>query len=196
MLKVEARLAAIEEFIDEKRDVHLLGVFFVALTKSYLFTILICVELRQVVTLIDKEVRAALDAVFNHVVSETLYSVSEEWTQKTSRFIQLYSSAQMEKESLLGQLKHRLGHPSATQELKDLDAQAQKTVAELHEYMGQMNVELRDGLGRISQQVLDQVEFLTAAWSGLLDGLVMIQHVDVPRKISYLGRLAIKLTLR
>jgi DNA anti-recombination protein RmuC len=124
--------------------------------------------------------------VFNRVVTQTLSSVSEEWTQKTSRFIQLYSSAQMEKESLLGQLKHRLGHPSATQELKDLDAQAQKTVAELHEYMGQMNVELRDGFGRISQQVLDQVEFLTAAWSGLLDGLVMIQHVDVPRKNSLL----------
>ena len=91
----------------------------------------------------------------------------------------------MEKESLLGQLKHRLGHPSATKELGALDSAAQNTVAELHEYMGHMNVELRDGLGSISKHVLDQVEFLTVALSGLLDGLVMIQHVDVPRKLRF-----------
>jgi hypothetical protein len=27
MLKVDARIAAIEEFVDEKRDAHLMGVF-------------------------------------------------------------------------------------------------------------------------------------------------------------------------
>lgn len=138
-------------------------------------------------TLIDKEVRSAFDTIFSHVLTQTMSSVSDQWTQKTSRFIQLYSSTQMEKESLLGQLKHRLGHPSATKELKDLDSQAQKTVAELHEYMSQMNDGLRHGLGSISKHVLDQVEFLTVTLSGLLDGLVMIQHVDVPRKIKFLG---------
>ncbi len=143
----------------------------------------IITELRQLVTSIDKEVRSAIEAAFNYLLSQTLYSVSDEWTQKTSCFLQLYSSAQLEKGSLLGQLKHRLGHPSATQELKELDFQAQKTVSELHEYMAQMNQEMREGLGRISQDALDRLEFLTAAWSGLLDGLVMIQHVDLPRRI-------------
>lgn len=138
--------------------------------------------MRQLVFRIDSEIRLAQDRVFSLILSKTLEEANNKWIGSTSRFVQLRTALLSEKQDLLAQLKHRLGHPHYSSELALLNKKVDQVVQDINSYMTEMNDQLYFELSKTAISFLDQLEFVVIAFTGLLDGMVMIQNVEVPRK--------------
>ena len=140
------------------------------------------IELRQLILRNEAELKNAMDQIYSCIYSNALSVSKSKWLEIVSKFIQLRSLLFQDKEELKRQLKHRLGHPQNAKELRDLENNAMETNQELTDYMNQMQEQIKSELLNVSKLFFHQMEYISLAMTGVLDGTIMIQHVDVPRK--------------